>query len=714
MATTQEDRLLKLQTPLGDDFLLIERMTATEGISQLYSIELELVHAEEEEGYVPTSVSNQQILGKGVSISIAQGDGTSRLFHGIVQQFFQGTRHVRFSFYRAVVVPQIWLLTQKRQSRIFQQKSVPDILEKVFEGFNVKFELQGAFEPRNYCVQYRESDWDFASRLMEEEGIFYFFEHSETQHQMIVANDPQSHRDCPTKSDIPYFHKVEAEDFVSAIHQWSRKSVYQTGKVTYWDHNFQLPGNKLDTQQPSRFNIADSSKLEVYDHPGGYARKYDGIDKSGGENAGNLQKVFTDKTKASQIAMEALDAQHEVGHGGGDCSAMIAGYRFKMTQHPDNQMNGQYVITTVSHHAVQVPSYVSDGSTDEPYRNTFTALKHGSGAPPFRPMKQTGKPIVHGSQTATVVGPNGEEIFTDKYGRVKVQFHWDREGKNDGDSSCWIRVAQSWAGNKWGMMFIPRIGMEVIVHFMEGDPDQPIITGCVYNPEMMPPYTLPGEKTKSTMKSNSSKDGGGFNEFRIEDKKGSEQIFIHAEKDQDIRVKNDRKEWIGNDRHLMVKNDKFEKVDKDVHLTVGGDVNQKIGDTLSIESGSEIHAKAGQNVAIEGGMGVHIKAGMAAVIEAGASLTLKVGGNFININSGGIFIKGTMVMINSGGAAGSGGGCSPERPKVPKEADNATAGQKAAAPKALPPVQPKSFSPMAVSMKKAAKSGAPFCEVCNQ
>ncbi|CAN5783450.1 type VI secretion system spike protein VgrG1b [soil metagenome] len=714
MATTQDDRILKIKTPLGDDFLLIESMTATEGISQLYSIEAELVHAEEEEGYVPTTVGNQQILGKGVSISVELSDGTSRLFHGIVQQFAQGTRHVRFSFYKAVIVPQVWLLTQTRQSRIFQQMSVPDILRKVLTGFNVKFELQGTFEPRNYCVQYRESDWDFASRLMEEEGIFYFFEHSESAHQMIVANDPQSHPDCPGKSDIPYFHKVEGEDLVTAVHHWSLNSTYQTGKVTHWDHNFQLPGNKLDTQQPSRFNIADNSKLEVYDYPGGYARKYDGIDKSGGESSGDLQKVFSDKTKSSQIAMEALDVRHETGWGVGDCPAITAGYRFTMSNHPNNEQNGQYVITSANHNAVQSPSYVSDVSSSEPYQNNFTAIRHGSGSPTFRPYRETAKPIVHGSQTATVVGPGGEEIFTDKFGRVKVQFHWDRLGGNDAESSCWIRVAQSWAGNKWGMMFIPRIGMEVIVHFLDGDPDQPIITGCVYNPEMMPPYTLPDEKTKSTMKSNSSKGGGGFNEFRIEDKKGSEQIFIHAEKDKDIRVKNDCKEWIGNDRHMIIKNDQLEKVDKDVHLTVGGNVNQKIGDTLSIETASEIHEKAGQNFALEAGMGMHIKAGMTTVIEAGTSLTLKVGGNFININSGGIFIKGTMVMINSGGAAGSGSGCSPEPAKDPKEADTATAGKNAMAPKKSPPVPPKSFSPMAVSMQKAAKSGAPFCEVCNQ
>ena len=257
-----------------------------------------------------------------------------------------------------------------------------------------------------------------------------------------------------------------------------------------------------------------------------------------------------------------------------------------------------------------------------------------------------------------------------------MQFHWDREGKNNEASSCWVRVAHSWAGNNWGTMFIPRIAMEVVVDFLEGDPDQPIITGCVYNPGAMPPYKLPDHKTRSVLKTNSSKGGGGFNELRSEDKKGLEQIFIHAERNKDIRVKADCFETIGNDRHLVVAKDQYEYVKGDQHLKVKGNKKEKIDSSASLDVGMNLDEKIGMKHATEAGTEIHLKAGMKVVIEAGVQLSLKVGGNFIDINPAGIFIKGMMVMINSGGAAGSGSGSSPENPTEAKEADKADAGKK--------------------------------------
>ncbi|HEY8560438.1 MAG TPA: phage baseplate assembly protein V, partial [Pyrinomonadaceae bacterium] len=271
------------------------------------------------------------------------------------------------------------------------------------------------------------------------------------------------------------------------------------------------------------------------------------------------------------------------------------------------------------------------------------------------------------------------------------------------------------AGNRWGAMFIPRIGMEVIVHFLEGDPDQPIVTGCVYNPQTMPPYVLPDEKTKSGIKTNSSKGGGGFNELRFEDKKGSEQIFIHAEKDIDTRVKNDCKELIRHDRHLIVENDQYEKVKKDKHLQVLGDHNEKITGTMSIQAGANIEEKAAVKYAVEAGSEIHLKSGTNLTVETGASLTLKVGGNFININAGGIFIKGTMVMLNSGGAAGSGSGSSPEMPKDPLEAANADPGQRTQPrPTTQPPSRPEFKSLAAQVLINAAQTGTAFCEICSR
>ncbi len=703
---------MSIATPLGKDHLLINRFTATEGLSQLFSIDIELLHEETTVSFTPTIVDPHSLIGQSVTIFLSAEDGSTREFSGMVNKFSQGNRDIRFSYYYISVVPHAWLLTQKSESRIFQQISVPDILKKVFAGFQVKYELQGTYEPRNYCVQYRETDFDFASRLMEEEGIYYYFEHSGGTHQMIIGDTPQSHRDCPGKSTIPFFVNVgDQDDFIGAVSSFLSDYKLQTGKVTLWDYNFQLPTNRLDLEQPSQFTFGDNQKLEKYDYPGGYARKYDGIDKGGGEQAGELNKVFNDRQSTVKKMMESLDAQVTTATGNSDCCSITAGYRFTLSNHPNGELNKMYTIVTATHEAEQNPSYTSNEGANDPYTNSFTCIAHGAGQPGFRPLRKTPKPIVQGSQTAVVVGPSGEEIFTDKYGRVKVQFNWDREGKVNEGSSCWVRVAQTWAGNKWGAMFIPRIGMEVLVHFLEGNPDEPIITGCVFNPQAMPPYTLPDEKTKSTIKTNSSKGGGGFNEFRFEDKKGSEQIFIHAEKDQDIRVKNDCKELIKHDRHLIVENDQYEKVKKDKHLQVTGDHNEKIDGTMSLKIGTDLQKKVGNNYALDAGMGVHIKAGMTAVIEAGTSLTIKVGGNFININPGGIFIKGTMVMLNSGGAAGSGAGSSPETPKDPKEADNAEPGNTPRVKSPPPPVAAVSYSPMAVSMKSAAQSGAPFCDI---
>jgi type VI secretion system secreted protein VgrG len=291
-----------------------------------------------------------------------------------------------------------------------------------------------------------------------------------------------------------------------------------------------------------------------------------------------------------------------------------------------------------------------------------------------------------------------------------VQFHWDREGKANENSSCWIRVSQNWAGKRWGAMFIPRIGQEVIVDFLEGDPDQPIITGRVYNAEEMPPYELPTEQTKSTIKTLSSKGGGGFNEVRFEDKKGEEQLFIHAEKNLDNRVKNDSLEWVGQDRHLIIKGDQLERVEGDKHLTISGDHNEKIDGTVSLKAGMDMQEKVGMKYALDAGMEIHLKAGMNLVIESGMTITLKAGGGFIVVGPTGVTISGMPILINSGGAAGSGSGSSPEAPKDPKEADKAVSGQKDQPPPPPPPLKPVSYSPAALVMQRAAQSGVPFCD----
>lgn len=707
---TQANRPLAVATPLGDDVLLLVGFTGQESISQLFTFHLELLA---ENG---TDVAFDKLLGEKVVIGLRLNDDNSRYFNGICNRVSQGGRDQDFTYYRMEVVPQLWFLTRRAQSRIFQHISVPDILKKVLADIDVSFELRGTFHPRDFCVQYRETDFNFVSRLMEEEGIYYFFKHTDSGHQMVLANTPQSHPDMPAMNKLIYEEITGGVRDEMRVHRWEKVQELRSGKYTLWDHCFELPHKHLEAEEPilpnvqvgeesHKLRVGNNDKLEIYDYPGMYAQRFDGIDKGGGEQSGELQKIFEDNKRVVKIRMQQEAVPSVVIQGASNCRNVVSGHKFSLERHFD--ANGQYVLTSLSHSARITGDYRSGESGFE-YENSFTCIPL---AIPYRPLMTTPRPVVQGSQTAVVVGPPGEEIFVDKYGRVKVQFHWDRESKANADSSCWVRVAQNMAGIRWGSAFWPRIGHEVVVDFIEGDPDQPIIVGSVYNASEMPPYKLPDEKTKTVMfKSNSSKGGGGFNEFRVEDKKGKEQIFIHAERNKDIRIKNDLYQTVGNESHYITVKDQLEQVGGDRHQRVKGDQNEKVDGTISITAGQDVQEKVGQKYALDAGMEIHLKAGMNLVVESGTTLTLKVGGNFININSAGIFISGTMVMINSGGAPGSGAGASPELPKDPKEADKAEAGEKSQPPPAARPAPATSFSPAALAMRRAAQAGTPFCD----
>lgn len=709
MKTTQDQRNLQLTTPLGKDFLLINGLRCTEGLNQLFRIDLEMLYEMDNEGFEPKVIDPKSLLGNPMVVVALQAQKSDlpieRFFHGICVSFTQGSRNGRFTTYRAELVPKVWLLTQRSQSRIFQNKSVPEILLEILEGFDFDNEIQGTFEPRNYCVQYRETDWDFACRLMEEEGIYYYFEHTATGHRLILANTPASHRSCPKFSKIPFaLERSELkEEWIPAVYSWWVDNKMRTGRYEARDFNFQLPTNSLMAEHTSLFKVGGNNQLQVYDWPGEYAQRFDGIDRGGGEQPAELNKIFIDRERTVKIRQEEIDVGYKTIHGASNCCTLTAGYKFELGKHPTKENNINYVLVNVLHEAVQSPIYISDRPVASDYMVNFACIPHGAGHAPFRPLRKTPKPVVQGSQTAFVVGPAGEEIFTDKYGRVKVQFHWDRIGKMDLRSSCWLRVAQISAGNNWGSMFIPRIGTEVMVNFLEGDPDQPIIAGCVYNPASMPPYTLPDHKTRSTIKTRSSKGGGGFNEIRFEDKKGKEQLFIHAEKNEDIRVKNECMETIGSNRHLIVGGEQRERVYGDKHLRVAGDLNEKIESSMSLQVGGDNDQKIGSKYAVESGKEIHLKAGMKVVIEAGVQLTLKGPGGFIDIGPGGVTVQGTMVLINSGGSAGSGSGASPTSPKSPKEADKADSGKATEKPPAPPPPPSPELTKLKIAAKKVKK-----------
>jgi type VI secretion system secreted protein VgrG len=640
MALTQDGRQLKVFTPLGKDFVLLEDFSATESVSELFSYQLHLVHEESVTSQTQTIIDPKKMLGQPVATEITTRDGRSRFFHGIVVKWRQGIRRIRFTHYHAQVAPKIWLLTQKRQSRIFQKMTVPTILQKVFEGFSVKYELPGDYKARDFCVQYNETDFDFASRLMEEEGMYYFFKHTVDDHLMVVADTPQSHIDIPGKTKIPFTAELTESEFQeSSIYGWEVDYQLQSGKVTLWDHNFELPGNKLKTDEQTRYSVGGNSKLEIYDYPGGYAKRYTGIDKGGGVQ-GELNNVFSDKELQAEFKMQSLDSNYQLISGISDVCGLTVGHKFSLTNHPVRSNNSEYMIRDLVHIAEQSPALETDDESPNAYRNEFVCSPLKQGSTPFRPMRKTPKPKIYGTQTAVVVGPQGEEIHTDKYGRVKVQFHWDREGKNDQDSSCWIRVSQPWAGSNWGTICIPRIDQEVIVEFLEGDPDRPLITGAVYNPAQMPPYELPAGAHTMGFKSNTTKGGGGYNEMVLIDGKAGELIRIHAQKDMDTTVLNDDRQLVINDRTIEVDGKRDQTIKKDMTTTVteghqkntvviGNQSNTvKAGDQSNKVSAGKQDNTVNKNISITSETG-------AIVIKAKTKIVLEVGANQITIDESG-------------------------------------------------------------------------------
>jgi type VI secretion system secreted protein VgrG len=529
--------------------------------------------------------------------------------------------------------------------RIFQEKTVPEIIEQIFRdrGFT-DFEngLSGKYHTWEYCVQYRETDFNFISRLMEQEGIYYFFKHEDGKHSLILADSASAHEPYPEFEQLEYHPADKGTSTEECISDWVVETHLQPCSYALNDFDFKNPKGDLQARtKVSRGHTA--ADFEIYDYPGEYA------ETSHGEE-------YTKKR------IEELQAQYEVATAGSDSRGICAGFNFSLTDHPRDDQNDEYLITSANY-TIKGDDIFSSGTTssDCTFSCSFTAIKSSQ---PFRSPRTTPKPKVSGPQTAIVVGPSGEEIYTDEYGRVKVKFHWDRYSKADENSSCWIRVAHVWAGKSWGAIYTPRIGQEIIVEFLEGDPDKPIITGRVYNDQAKPPYDLPGNKTISTLKSNSTKGGEGFNEIRFEDKKGEEQIYIHGEKNLDIRVKNDRYETIEHDHHLIVENEKFEQVKshrnefveqnhieeigQDRNLTVKGKEAKEVGKSLSLTvKGDVIEAfKANHSEQTTGDY--YLKASN-IVIEGTQNITLSVGSSYIVIESTGIEIKSSTGQIKVDG-----------------------------------------------------------------
>jgi type VI secretion system secreted protein VgrG len=678
--TTQKGRRLFISTPLGDDYLLINRMSVSEEISRLFTIDVDLLHEESKSVPEPTTIEAEKILGKAVTITCNQTDGGARAFSGIVTRFSQGNRNAKYSFYRATIRPHVWILTQNVQSRIFQHENVKDILAKVLADFDFSDEIQGDFKPRNFCVQYKESDWDFAQRLMEEEGIYYFFEHTGGMDKLILGNDPGSHRDCPRKYEIQlYDESQEDQPWVSSVRELNFDYRLGSGKYVTWDYHFQNPTNKYEQEHSSRFNAGENRDMEIYDFPGGSAKHYDDIDKTGKERS-DIGNIYKDKENSVKSAMEALDTKVHPFSGFSDCCTFTAGHRFKLNNHPSKSLNRNYVLTAVNHEINQMPGYPGIEEVHGFCENTFTCIPHGQNAPVFRPLPSVEKPLVHGTQTALVVGPADQEIFTDKYGRIKVQFIWDRRLPFDPDSSCWVRVARDIAGNKWGTMYIPRIGQEVIVDFEHGDPDRPIVVGSVYNPDTMPHYELPKFKTLTYIKTRTSPDDGkGYNELRFEDKATKEQVFIRSQKRMDVRVRGSLYETCGGSRNEVIGLKKEDQPGGNHAVTVSGcyDLHVKESNYIGIDAKLNETVKSDVVENYQGKQYTEVTGkrelnAQEITLEALSKITMKVGGTFISLDLSGVTISGPMVKINSGGA---GMGTSPADIMDPADAETSDTGE---------------------------------------
>lgn len=659
MSITQKHRELAIGTPLGEDVLLLAAMSGREQLGRPFEFQLELVSED-------TQIQFEDIIGQNVTVRLELSKNATRYFNGYVSNFAQTPGKGGYAEYKATVVPWLWFLTRTSDCRIFQEKTVPDIIKKVFRdrGFSdFKDLLTGSYRKWNYCVQYRETDFNFVSRLMEQEGIYYYFKHENGKHTLVLADSSSAHEPFEDYEEIRYRPPDTAVSSDQVVLSWTVSKKVLPGMFSLGDFDFRNTKKDLNTRAKVAREHAGAD-YPMYDYPGEYAE-------------------YADGEKYARTRIEELHSEYMVAKAESDSRGICTGCTFTLAEYPRDDRNIKYLITSASYDIALSEFESKGGDADEcVYSCSFTAMDAGE---PFRTARTTRKPSISGPQTAIVVGPSGEEIYTDKYGRVKVLFHWDRYGKADENSSCWIRVAQVWAGKNWGAMYIPRIGQEVIVEFIEGDPDRPIITGRVYNGQAMPPYDLPTEKTKSTLKSSSSKGGQGFNEIRYEDKKGEEQIFMHAEKNLDIRVKNDRFETIENDRHLHVEKDKFEHVDhnrnekvdadhkevigKDRHLKVKGKEAKEVAKSLSLTVKGDVTEVFKKSHSEKTTRDYYLKAS-GIVIEAMKGITLKCGGSSVVLDASGVTVKGPTITVDGGMTRINSG---PGSPPTPGMAGNAVA-----------------------------------------
>jgi len=589
MASKQED-YIGITTPLGKDTFLLKSINSDESISNLFYYTLELTSKEHD-------IKAEDIVGSSVDFWMILRDGEKRDFNGFVSQFTTGgLRKDGYRAYQAIVVPWLWFLCKTCDHKIFQAKSAKDIIEEVFNSYgfsDFKMNINKTCLVREYCVQYGESAFDFVSRLMEEEGIFYYFSQEKGKHTLILSDNASCFEDCK-ENELVFLDNIADEH----LHSWSHNHAYITGKVTGNSYSFEEPTSDLKKEISTVVKLPSVDNYEHYNYPYGYFKTADA-------------EPFV------KARIEAEEAQYHIVESSGTYRSLKVGGKFKVKTHECSSEEGKaYTITGVRFDASEDVS-----SSDASLRSYFNQFVCVPVATIPKSKHITPRPRIFGLQTAVVVGPSGEEIYTDKYGRVKVQFHWDRVGKKDENSSCWIRVSQSSAGKSWGGIVNPRVGQEVVVSFLDGDPDKPLITGQVYNATNMPPYELPTNQSQSGYKTRTTKEGSGstFNELRFEDKKDAEEIYLHAQKDVNVEINNNRTTTIeeGDDTYLLKKGN--------------------VSETLTEGNVTSVLTKGNQSIELtEGDQSVTLKKGKQTITldEGDQSITLKKGKQTTTLDDG--------------------------------------------------------------------------------
>jgi len=637
--------------------LQVLEFSGREAISQPYRFELELVSERPD-------LDLEGLLQQSAFLAYTE-DGIG--IHGQIYRAAQGESGKRLTRYSLVLVPRLAYLTHRTNQRIFQHLSVPQIIARVLEehgilaGDSHRFDLGPVIYPeRDYCVQYDETDLHFLQRLCEEEGIHYHFRHSKTGHLLVFGDDQTV---FPTLAPVAYQQDSGLVADKPVVKRFGVRVETRTSRVTRRDYDFEKPRLTMEAAVPSSIQ----PDLEDYDYPG----------------------RFVDRERGKHLSRRALERHRhdfELAEGDSDQPLLVSGHFLSLEAHPRRDWNQLWLLTEVLHEGKQ-PQVLEETVSDAPdsqdarpdeqafpqgYRNRFTATPW---AVPFRPALNHPKPRILGSQSAVVTGPSGEEIHCDEYGRVKVQFFWDREGQADDKTSCWLRVSSSWAGDRYGGIAIPRVGMEVLITFLEGDPDQPLITGCLYHKENAVPYDLPANKTRSVFKTLSSPGGEGYNELRIEDRKGAEQIYLHAQRDWDENIEHDQKIRVGHERHDTVEANSYSEFRAEEHRTTHADRRSEVKANDHLTVGNSQHLKIGTGQFVEAGNEIHLSSGLKVVLEAGSELTFKAAGSFIKLDAGVITMVGPLIRMNSGGSPGKGSGAAPVLPGQVKVADADKAGE---------------------------------------